>query len=187
MWIVKLTHIHVTWKLVGDIHPAGEIHFHWTLGVLYSFMRFLSGFLFCFCLCMCVCVCARAKGQYWQAHSDARGHVLRQQSLPGKTYTHSPNSLWQTAIQLQYRRASVFYTVGVQCCPPIVRYPTDSTQCSSMKARHQQVITGPTSTTMPTSAGWSTMILASQSHRGRSWSETHSGAWLMQVPTAWCT
>lgn len=46
------------------------------------FCVFFLGFLFCFC------VCDRAKGQHWQAQSNARRHVRRQQSLPGKTYTH---------------------------------------------------------------------------------------------------
>lgn len=30
-------------------------------------------------------MCHRAKGQHWQAHSDAGDHVFRQQPLPGKT------------------------------------------------------------------------------------------------------
>lgn len=38
-------------------------------------------------------------------------------------------------------------------CPPTVRYLTNSTQFWSTKARHRQAITGPTSTTTPTSAG----------------------------------
>lgn len=145
---------------------------------------FFLGFCFVF---VCVCVCAPELKASIDRLTQMLEGMYSDNSLSQVKHTHSPNSLWQTAIQLQYCRASVFYTVGVQCCPPTVRYPTDSTQCSSMKARHQQVITGPTSTTMPTSAGWSTMILASLSHLGRSWSETHLGAWLMQVPTAWCT
>lgn len=37
--------------------------------------------------------------------------------------------------------------------PDALRFPTDSTLCLSMKARLQQVTTGPTSTTTQTSAG----------------------------------
>lgn len=37
--------------------------------------------------------------------------------------------------------------------PLALRFPTDSTLCLYMKARLQQVITGPTSTTTQTSAG----------------------------------
>lgn len=84
------------------------IYFHLTVGVLYWFSFLISVFFPFYLISLCVCV--RAKGQHWQAHSDARGHVLRQQSLPGKTCSHSSNSLWQTAMQSQ--ELSLF----LSCC-----------------------------------------------------------------------
>lgn len=86
----------------------------------------------------------------------------------------------------QYYMDSVFWRVSSVVTLLFLRFLTSSMQFLSMRARHQPGITGPTSTTMPTSAGWSTTTSASLNHRGRSWSGTPSGAWPTPVPTVWC-
>lgn len=70
-----------------------------------------------FCSVSWLCWGSRAEGQHWQALSDAGGHLLRQQSLPGKTHTQAQLNHSDSYSVATFQDLCSFYSWGLLPSP----------------------------------------------------------------------